>query len=112
MAKLLADENFPFPTVQELRLLGHDVLTLEELGKTDQGLPDESVLGLAVERDRALLTINRKHFVRLHERYRNHTGIVVCSLDVDFVGQAKRISAALESEVSLAGKLLRINRPG
>lgn len=38
MAKLLADENFPFPVTQELRLLGHDVLTLEELGQADQAM--------------------------------------------------------------------------
>jgi hypothetical protein len=34
VARLLADENFPFPVTQELRRLGHDVVTvtLEELG--------------------------------------------------------------------------------
>lgn len=112
MAQLLADENFPLPVTRELRLLGHDVLTLEELGRADQGLPDEAVLALAIERDRALVTINRRHFVRFHERDHNHSGIIVCSLDIDFAGQAKRISAAMESEESLAGKLLRINRPG
>lgn len=112
MAKLLADENFPFPVTQELRLLGHDVVTLEELGQADQGLSDESVLALAIARDRALLTMNRRHFVRLHERSGEHAGIIVCSLDIDFVGQARRISSALEREASLGGSLLRINRPG
>lgn len=112
MAKLLADENFPFPTTQELRLLGHDVLTLEELGRSDQGLSDQAVLGLAIEQGRALLTINRRHFVRLHERNSEHAGIIVCSLNLDFAGQARRISAALGAKESLAGELLRINRPG
>ena len=112
MARLLADENFPFPVTQELRRLGHDVVTLEELGKADQGLLDEAVLALAIEEDRAVLTVNRRHFVRLHQERREHSGIVVCSLDIDFVGQAKRIAAALESEVVVAGRLIRINRPG
>jgi Domain of unknown function (DUF5615) len=112
VAKLLADENFPFPVTQELRSLGHDVLTLEELGKADQGLSDEEVLALAAGRDRALLTINRRHFVRLHDDNRQHSGIIVCSIDIDFVGQARRISAALEPDESVAGKLFRINRPG
>ena len=112
MAKLLADENFPFPVTQELRSLGHDVLTLEELGKADQGLSDEGVLALAAGRDRALLTINRRHFVRLHDDNRQHSGIIVCSIDIDFVGQARRISAALEPDEAVAGKLFRINRPG
>jgi len=30
MARLYADENFPFPAVEELRRLGHDVLTSYE----------------------------------------------------------------------------------
>ena len=28
MARLYADENFPFPAVEALRRLGHDVLTM------------------------------------------------------------------------------------
>lgn len=112
MAKLLADESIPFPVTQELRLLGHDVLTLEELDRTDQGLSDEVVLGLAIERGRAVLTMNRKHFARLHSREPDHTGIIVCSLDMDFVGQARRISNALETERPLARELVRINRLG
>ncbi|MCF8144717.1 MAG: DUF5615 family PIN-like protein [Deltaproteobacteria bacterium] len=28
MHRFLADENFPLPTVQELRRLGHDVVTV------------------------------------------------------------------------------------
>ena len=30
MSRLLADENFPLPVVEELRRLGHDVLTVQE----------------------------------------------------------------------------------
>jgi hypothetical protein len=112
VARLLADENFPFPVTQELRRLGHDVVTLEDLGKVDQRLLDDAVLALATEQDRAVLTINRRHFVRLHQERPEHAGIVVCSLDIDFEGQAKRIAAALEGEETEAGKLFRINRPG
>ena len=35
MARLYANENFPFPVVEELRKLGHDVLTIQETGKAD-----------------------------------------------------------------------------
>jgi hypothetical protein len=38
--------------------------------------------------------------------------MVVCSLDIDFAGQARRIADALEVEGSLMGRLFRINRPG
>jgi len=112
VARLLADENFPLPVTDELRALGHEVVTLEGLGKSDQRLRDEEVLELATEQGRAVLTLNRRHFVRLHEEVPAHAGIVVCSLDVDFAGQAHRIAQALDAAASIAGRLFRINRPG
>jgi hypothetical protein len=111
VARLLADENFPLPVTEQLRALGHDVVTLEDLGKSDQRLADEAVLDLAVELERALLTLNRRHFIRLHGQRPDHAGIVVCSVDIDFVGQARRISDALEASGPVAQRLLRINRP-
>jgi Domain of unknown function (DUF5615) len=35
MAELYADEDFPFPVVERLRQLGHDVLTALEAGKAN-----------------------------------------------------------------------------
>ena len=67
MARLYANENFPLPVVEALRRLGHDVLTIEDSGKGGQRLPDEEVLDYAIGETRALLTLNRKHFIRLHE---------------------------------------------
>ena len=43
MARLYADENVPFPVVEELRRLGHDVLTIFEDGKANRRYPDASV---------------------------------------------------------------------
>lgn len=59
MARLDADGDFPLPTVEELRRLGHDVLTLPEVGKAGQALPDEEVLALAHAAERILLTQDR-----------------------------------------------------
>ncbi|MEM8959868.1 MAG: DUF5615 family PIN-like protein [Acidobacteriota bacterium] len=112
MASFLADENFPYPVVEELRRLGHDVQTLAELGKADLGVDDATVLSLAHEQKRAVLTLNRKDFLRLHRTSQVHSGLVVCSLDIDFVGQAGRISEAVSPHVQDAGWLLRIRRPG
>jgi predicted nuclease of predicted toxin-antitoxin system len=110
--RLLADENFPFPVVEALRSFGYDVLTLSDLGKAGQALTDVAVLKLATDDSRAILTLNRKHFIRLHQSSPDHSGIVACSFDLDFVGQAQRIRAALGAQASVAGQLLRINRPG
>jgi len=112
MARLYANENFPLPSVEELRRLGHDVLTVLEAGQAGQAMPDEAVLAFAREEERALLTLNRKHFVRLHKAHPDHAGIIVCSFDPDFVGLAHRIHIAIESQAPLRGQLIRINRPG
>jgi len=111
MARLLADENFPVPVVAELRNLGHDLLTLFEAGLANQQMTDEAVLAFATSHNRAVLTLNRKHFVRLHNAGAQHEGIIVCTFDPDFVRQASRVNEALRSITSLDGQLLRVNRP-
>jgi len=65
---LYADENFPLRTVEELRRLGHDVLTALEDGRANQSIPDEDLLARATEIGRTLLTINRLDFKRFTDR--------------------------------------------
>jgi len=110
MAKLYANENFPFPVVEALRDLGHDVLTIQETGRAGQAVSDEAVLSFAVEDGRAVLTINRKHFIQLHGKRPRHSGIIVCSFDPDFTRQAQRIHEAIGAE-PFDGRLIRVNRP-
>ena len=63
MAQLYANENFPFPVVEELRINS------------------------------------------------NHSGLIVCSFDSDFVRLANQIHATIESKSQLSRELIRINRP-
>lgn len=111
MARIYANENFPFPVVEELRRSGHDVLTVLDAGKAGVAEPDDAVLAYAHAHSRVLLTLNRRHFVRLHGELPEHAGIIVCSYDPDFPGLAERIHKAIAAEKALAGQLLRINRP-
>ena len=111
MARLYANENFPLPVVTELRRLGHDVLTTYEAGKSWQSVPDDDVLAFACAESRVVLTLNRKHFIRLHEVQPEHEGIIVCTFDPDFVGQAGRIHEAISSRGELPDQLMRVNRP-
>lgn len=111
VAMLYSNENFPRPVVEELRRLGHDVLTVLEAGRADQAISDEDVLAYSVSLGRAVLTLNRKHFIRLHREQPNHAGIVVCTFDPDFIGQAMRIHTVLQSASQPTGQLLRIYRP-
>ena len=112
MARLYTNENFPIPVAEELRRLGHDVLTIQDTGKAGQAVSDESVLAFASAERRAIVTLNRKHFKRLHFSHPDHAGIVLCTYDPDFPGQASRIDAALKRQTSLNGQILRVNRPG
>ncbi len=111
MTRLLADENFPFPVVEILRQLRHDVLTFYETGKAGQKVSDEDVLAMAVAGSRAPLTLNRKHFIHLHTAKPDHAGIIVCTFDPNYAGQAQRIDSAVLAQTELSGQLIGINRP-
>ncbi len=112
MARLYTNENFPLPVVEALRNLGHDVLTIQDTGKSGQAVPDEAVLEFACAEKRALVTFNRKHFIHLHALKPDHFGIIVCSFDPDFESFAHRIDKIIQEQKELAGKLIRVNRPG
>jgi predicted nuclease of predicted toxin-antitoxin system len=111
MARLYADEHFPRIVSELLRGMGHDVLTVQDAGNANLGIPDEEVLAFAVTNGRAIVTINRFDFVRLHQLQPDHAGIIVCSDDPDRNQMAMRINEAISAEDSLAGKLMRVNRP-
>ena len=110
MAKLYSNENFPIPVVDELRRLGHDVLTIQETGQSNQAFTDEAVLKFAISKKRAVITLNRKHFIRLHRENSEHSGIIVCSFNPNFNNHALQIHNIISNEINLDGKLLRINR--
>jgi len=113
MASLYSNENFPRRVVEELRLLGHDVLTSLEAGRANQKIPDDHVLAFATEQNRAVLTLNRLDFIRLHrETSISHAGIIVCTRDdANPAPFALRIHDALVADGDPAGKLIRIVRP-
>lgn len=111
MAKLYSTENFPLPVVEELRRLGHDVVTIHEMGQAGQAILDEDVLAFACAEGRALLTLNRKHFIRLHRQQNEHAGIIACTFDPDFAGLAHRIHEAIEGQAHLSRQLIHISRP-
>jgi predicted nuclease of predicted toxin-antitoxin system len=109
--RLYADENFPRPVVDELRRLGHDVLTLQEAGHGNQSLSDEAVLAMAFSEKRIFITLNRKHFIRLDNDGRNHCGVIVCTVDLDFTGLVRRIHEQISVESRSERFLIRMNRP-
>lgn len=109
MARLYANENFPRQVVEVLRRLGHDVLTVQEAD--ERATTDDDVLEFATRQDRAVVTINRKHFIRLHNTRTSHAGVIVCTVDLEYERQALRIHDAIGSTAALDGMLIRVNRP-
>ena len=79
MAVFYANEQFPRRVVELLREFNHDVLTVQEAD--NRGLSDEKVVAFAVSQRRAVLTLNRKDFIKLHNLNSRHCGIVICSRD-------------------------------
>lgn len=110
MARLYADEDFPHPVVDALRSFGHDVLTALEAGQANQKVPDAQVLAHATSLDRAVLTHNRRDYIRLHRAGVQHAGIIVCTHDADTDALANRIDAAVTKVADLHGQLIRITR--
>ncbi len=111
MAALYADEDFRQAAAEALRRLGYDVLTALQAGRANQGLSDYDQLLYAIVHARAILTCNRRHYIRLHRQVRPHCGIIVCTDDPDDDALAARIHQAILGRASLDNQLLRINRP-
>jgi hypothetical protein len=105
---LYADEDFPFPAVEELRRFGHDVITAQEDGR--MATPDPDVLARAYSLGRVIVTYNRRHYERLNRQGAAHCGIVSAKQDNDHPALAARIDQALIGQAP--GRwCIRVNRP-
>ena len=76
--------TFPILRSRNLRRLGHDVLTTQEDGLA--GTADPGILARAYSLSRSVLTYNRRHFERLHDKaphiaafYRPRTIVISCN---------------------------------
>ncbi len=113
MASIYSNENCPKRVVEELRRLGHDILTSYEAGRANQRIPDDQVLAFATELHRVVITLNRLDFIRLHQQTQGaHAGIIVCTRDdANPLSFAARIHATLMTSGNLDGQLIRVIRP-
>ncbi len=84
-----ADKKFPLRVIEELRRLGHDVLTAFEDGRANQSITDQEILARATEQ---------------------HAGIIICTEDPDRMGQARRIAEAITEARDVRAKLIRVYR--
>lgn len=109
---LYADENFPLRVVEELRRLGHDVITAFEDGRANQSITDRQLLERPTELGRTVLTLNRLDFKRPHIQTPEHAGIIICTEDPHRIGQAQRVNNSIAGVRELSRQLIRVNRQG
>jgi len=77
--KLHLNEHISWRIAEQLRKLGFDVTSTLELGMVDED--DDVQLEFAVSQQRAIVSINHKHFAPLHDQYmaesKEHWGIIL-----------------------------------
>lgn len=78
--RLFTDEMISPDLAVELRRRGYDVLSCHEAGRANQAIPDPDQLEYAAQNERAILTFNTRHFIRLDQERRAaqqpHAGII------------------------------------
>lgn len=90
--QILADENIPRHTIQALRSLGHDVVSLHD--PKYKGTKDSNVWSIALDESRLLITTDRGFAAH---REKSHFGILIIRLRTP---NSQRIHARVLSAVS------------
>ncbi|MBI3407350.1 MAG: DUF5615 family PIN-like protein [Planctomycetes bacterium] len=106
--QLYADEDIALPVMDELRRLGHDVVTAQDDGRA--GESDADILARGNSLGRVVLTHNRRHYQRLHRQGTAHCGIVSVTQDTNHSSLAARINSAVQG-VAAGRWHIRVNRP-
>jgi predicted nuclease of predicted toxin-antitoxin system len=115
VSRFLADEQFPARVQNRLQRLGHDVEFIRsfDTNKSGDGKSDTEVLRIAMAENRIILTLNRKHFLALHNSgtFGGHRGIIACVRDdANPHAQAKSIDALVKSVRHMTGQFRVVPR--
>jgi len=86
---VVADENFDFAVVKQLRENGFSVVAIAE---SFSSIPDTQVLQIAVDRKAVLLTEDKDFGELVHRLRMNHCGILLVRLlKMDSTEKSKRV---------------------
>jgi len=72
MAQLYADEDFSYPAIQRLRQFGQTSSPRTRQVKRARVSQTDAVIAFATVISRAVVTFNRRHFIRLHAEVTSH----------------------------------------
>jgi hypothetical protein len=109
---LFMDVHIPKGTSEGLRALGYDVLTVQQQQGTSrpgQGLSDDQIVDLAIERRRAVVTENAVDFEAIHRTKRNHKGIIICKATTEWEKMAKAIDKRIKETGVHHGQLIYVS---
>jgi hypothetical protein len=103
MAKLYLDEDCSDKRLKKALIkLGYDVQTTLEADNI--GKDDKTQLIYAVSQNRAIVTHNRKDFIRIHKETPNHSGIIVCTQNPNNQQLAEKINAKINKKYRATNK--------
>lgn len=110
--RFLADENFPLPVIERMRMPGHDVLW----ARTDYpGVSDSVLLDLAETDRRILLTLD-KDFRQIALQRREpllHSGVILFRVHPAIPeNMMLLVDAALSSATDWAGRITTVTKDG
>ncbi|MFN6564418.1 MAG: DUF5615 family PIN-like protein [Nostoc sp. ChiSLP01] len=68
------------------------------------------MLEFTSQEERAILTLNRTDFLKLHYNHPEHSGIIISRADRKWENFANRIHQVITQVESFKGQLIRVNR--
>lgn len=71
--KFLANENFPYPSVIELRQAGYDVKSILDISPS---ISDEEIMQIAINENRTILTFDRDYGELIFKMGINHRQVL------------------------------------
>jgi predicted nuclease of predicted toxin-antitoxin system len=106
--RIVADENFPFPSVRAMRQMGIDILSIQQ---SFPGFSDTEVLRVAVREKRILLTFDRDFGDRIfHKGEPPPPGVVLLRFRPVSPLEPSEILPSILEETTLEGNFTVITR--
>jgi hypothetical protein len=110
MARLVAQDNFPLPVIEELRQFGHDIVTVPADGVSRDALAANAALPRSPDaRRRVWLTLDPDQSAGAHRAAPNHSGIVAVRPGKTYAGLAQRIHDALKAHARISRQLVIVD---
>jgi len=107
--RLLADENIPRSAIEFLKAHGHDIVTLREIGKA--GATDDEVARIAVQEERAVLTLDRDFAHLYYFKARGQVNIILLRPKTPTVENVKELLGTLvKSKIEPKGLIIVASR--